>query len=203
MSTDITSQQTNGKVADEILRKNEEIRILKQKLGELQASSTTSSTTATLAPPNKSGYLFKWQDRSIGWGGTKWGLRFVRLNHGQLSYYKNHDERSPRYILTLKNCAVRDEGAKINKRHSSGANKTPQNNSLKSSIISNGGENEYHPTSLSDFEDDDFFGIDSTEKNRQSGSHFYVFSIYQRSTTEKSKKDDDDDVPSNASVNNA
>ena len=64
-----------------------------------------------------------------------------------------------------------------------------QNNSLKSSIISNGGENEYHPTSLSDFEeDDDFFGIDSTEKNRQSGSHFYVFSIYQRSTTEKSKR---------------
>ena len=39
------------------------------------------------------------------------------MDNGHLSYYKNHEEKSPRYILTLKNCAVRDEGSKPNKRH--------------------------------------------------------------------------------------
>ena len=29
---------------------------------------------------SKAGYLFKWQDREIGWGGTKWALRFVKLD---------------------------------------------------------------------------------------------------------------------------
>ena len=34
----------------------------------------------------KAGYLFKWQDREIGWGGTKWARRFVKLDvhRGQL-----------------------------------------------------------------------------------------------------------------------
>ena len=45
-------------------------------------------------PPlvSKRGYLFKWLDRTIGWSGTKWGLRFVVLNatQGQLSYYSTH-----------------------------------------------------------------------------------------------------------------
>jgi hypothetical protein len=67
-------------------------------------------------PGSKSGYLFKWQDRSIGWGGTKWDLRFVRLERGKLSYFKTHYDIAPRYVLTLKNCAIRDDGFKINKR---------------------------------------------------------------------------------------
>ena len=38
-------------------------------------------------PPlvSKRGYLFKWLDRTIGWSGTKWGLRFVVLNATQRS----------------------------------------------------------------------------------------------------------------------
>lgn len=71
------------------------------------------------APPSKSGYLFKWQDRSIGWGGTKWDLRFVRLERGRLSYFKTHFDIAPRYVLTLKNCAIRDDGFKLNKRYRS------------------------------------------------------------------------------------
>jgi len=67
-------------------------------------------------PGSKSGYLFKWQDRSIGWGGTKWDLRFVRLERGKLSYFKTHYDVAPRYVLTLKNCAIRDDGFKANKR---------------------------------------------------------------------------------------
>ena len=94
------------------------------------------------------------------------GLRFVRLDHGQLSYYKSHEEKAPRYILTLKNCAVRDEGSKINKRHSG-----------KGSATSSSGEN--------------YDALDTTERQREVGSHFHVFSIYQRSSTNSSKKKDD------------
>jgi hypothetical protein len=65
----------------------------------------------------KSGYLYKWQDRTIGWTGTKWDLRFVRLERGRLSYYRTHNEPSPRYILTLRNCAVRDDGFKPNSKY--------------------------------------------------------------------------------------
>jgi len=75
-----------------------------------------NAKSITPAPASKSGYLFKWQDRSIGWGGTKWDLRFVRLEKGRLSYYKTHGDTAPRYLLTLKNCAVRDDGYKPNKR---------------------------------------------------------------------------------------
>jgi len=65
----------------------------------------------------KSGYLYKWQDRTIGWTGTKWDLRFVRLERGRLSYYRNHSDVSPRYVLTLRNCAVRDDGFKPNTKY--------------------------------------------------------------------------------------
>lgn len=65
---------------------------------------------------SKSGYLSKWQDRAIGWGGTKWDLRFVRLEQGRLCYYRSHEDAAPRYMLTLKRCAVRDDGHKPNKR---------------------------------------------------------------------------------------
>jgi hypothetical protein len=135
-----------------------EIQRLKEQLASYtngaQRSSSLISTNE--APPDKSGYLFKWQDRSIGWGGTKWGLRFVRLDHGQLSYYKTHEDRSARYVLTLKNCAVRDEGSKANKRHSS----------LKKTIASSV---ESSPSSGKEAED-----------QHEVGSQFYVFSIYRR-----------------------
>jgi hypothetical protein len=34
--------------------------------------TSNSAITENLPPPGKRGYLFKWQDRSVGWGGTKW-----------------------------------------------------------------------------------------------------------------------------------
>jgi hypothetical protein len=78
------------------------------------ALSSSSSTTSLVL--SKRGYLFKWADRSIGWGGTKWALRFVVLEGGKISYFGHHSDVSPRYVLTLRGCAVRDEGLKRNKR---------------------------------------------------------------------------------------
>mmetsp|Transcript_5189 Transcript_5189/g.6345 ORF Transcript_5189/g.6345 Transcript_5189/m.6345 type:complete len:744 (+) Transcript_5189:121-2352(+) len=63
-------------------------------------------------PPEKRGYLSKWRDRSIGWGGVKWDPRFVVLQHGKLAYYGAHTDPSPRYVLALSNCKVRDDGSK-------------------------------------------------------------------------------------------
>ena len=77
-----------------------------------------SSYSIAAAPLlTKRGYLFKWADRSIGWGGTKWALRFVVLQGGKISYFRDHSDISPRYMLTLRGCAVRDEGLKPNKRY--------------------------------------------------------------------------------------
>lgn len=92
------------------------------KISSREEDDTTTEEKTITAPPiaipgSKSGYLFKWQDRSIGWGGTKWDLRFVRLERGRLSYFKTHYDIAPRYVLTLKNCAIRDDGFKINKRY--------------------------------------------------------------------------------------
>jgi diacylglycerol O-acyltransferase-1 len=70
-----------------------------------------------LVPPAKRGYLFRWVDRSIGWTGTKWALRFVSLENGKIAYYGCHTDASPRYVLSLRGCAVRDEGWKPNRRH--------------------------------------------------------------------------------------
>lgn len=83
--------------------------------------SNVGNSGAVLPPPGKSGYLFKWQDRSIGWGGTKWALRFVQLDRGRVSYYLSHLEASssPRYVLSLRGCAIADEGWKRNRRHTS------------------------------------------------------------------------------------
>ena len=88
------AEAANGKGSsqkEEELR--QEVQRLRQELAEVASSRTTSgsggSATAEILAPEKHGYLFKWQDRSIGWGGTKWGLRFVRLDHGQLSYFKS------------------------------------------------------------------------------------------------------------------
>lgn len=70
-------------------------------------------------PVSKRGYLFKWLDRSIGWSGTKWALRFVSLegHNGRIVYYGSHLDAQPRYVLSLRGCAVRDDGWKRNQRH--------------------------------------------------------------------------------------
>lgn len=90
-----------------------ELNAVKEKLARLGDDSSAE----VLPPLGKSGYLFKWQDRSIGWGGTKWALRFVSLDRGRIYYYYSHLETSPRYMLPLRGCAVRDEGWKRNRRH--------------------------------------------------------------------------------------
>lgn len=79
----------------------------------------TSRAVEKKALSHRLGYLFKWNDRSIGWGGTKWALRFVSLSDGRLSYFGSHTDNAPRYVLSLRGCAVRDEGWKRNKRHHS------------------------------------------------------------------------------------
>ena len=75
----VSSDAAEQSSAAEALR--EGVEFLKQKLHELQSTASQngtlplpslSSSLTTMAPPEKSGYLFKWQDRSIGWGGTKW-----------------------------------------------------------------------------------------------------------------------------------
>ena len=110
----------NGK--EELKRQKE---ILLKQLGEIEkklgqsesnADTGTNNNPAVALQVEKSGYLYKWQDRTIGWTGTKWDLRFVRLERGRLSYYRTHTDPSPRYMLTLRNCAVRDDGLKKNKR---------------------------------------------------------------------------------------
>jgi len=90
-----------------------ELKKIKSQLKDLGAITSDS----VLPPPGKSGYLFKWQDRSIGWGGLKWSLRYVSLDRGRISYYYSHLESAPRYMLSLRGCAVRDEGYKRNRRH--------------------------------------------------------------------------------------
>ena len=89
------------------------------------------------------------------------------MDNGHLSYYKNHEEKSPRYILTLKNCAVRDEGSKPNKRHI--AKKSSSAVAPTSTTLPNSSSNG---------------SLDSNEK-AEAGSRFYVFSIYQRFNTKK------------------
>ena len=80
VSSDAAEQSSAAAVATEDELRTE-VEFLKQKLHELQSTASQkgtlplpslSSSLTTMAPPEKSGYLFKWQDRSIGWGGTKW-----------------------------------------------------------------------------------------------------------------------------------
>lgn len=74
----------------------------------------------------KRGYLFLWQDRALtAWGGTKWSLRFVSLEAGKISYYGQVSEKDPEYVLTLRGCAVRDEGVKVNKHYPKKNGATP------------------------------------------------------------------------------
>ena len=86
--------------------------------GTVASPTSPRSTSSTVVTElTKKGYLFKWMDRSIGWSGTKWALRFVELNGGRISYYGSHTDSQPRYVLNLKGCAVREDGWKRNRRH--------------------------------------------------------------------------------------
>lgn len=89
--------------------------------GRTSRTSWTSSSYGypNRPPPEKRGYLFRWNDRSIGWGGTKWELRFLALEQGHLSYYRLHTDSAPRYVLSLRGCGVHDDGWKRNRRHRS------------------------------------------------------------------------------------
>jgi diacylglycerol O-acyltransferase-1 len=148
-----------------------------------------TSSRRLLLPPEKSGYLFKWQDRSIGWGGTKWALRFVRLDmHGQLSYYKTHDDVRPRYVLTLKNCAVRDEGSKINKR------RRATSSSASAAVVSGIGGGGGTKSTSSSSPDDDIHDDDDDPHKHEAGSRFYVFSVHLRQRDVHDDHDHDHDI---------
>lgn len=92
-----------------------------------------STTSTSFHPPvGHRGYLFKWQDRSIGWGGSKWALRFVSLEQGKMSYFRSHNDSEPRYVLGLRGCAVRDDGLKRNSKHTpkGGKHVSPSNDEV-------------------------------------------------------------------------
>ena len=93
------------------------VRVSSQINEKSSHSAVVSNSNIILNPGSKAGYLFKWQDRSLGFGGTKWDLRYFVLKKGKLCYFLNHDDRSPRYSITLKNCAVRDDGFKQNRKY--------------------------------------------------------------------------------------
>lgn len=114
---DDDAEQETEELKARSLALQKELKQVNEKLARLGDDSSATSSAEILPPPGKSGYLFKWQDRSIGWGGTKWALRFVELNRGRICYYLSHLENSPRYMLSLRGCAVRDEGWKRNRRH--------------------------------------------------------------------------------------
>mmetsp|Transcript_23027 Transcript_23027/g.27248 ORF Transcript_23027/g.27248 Transcript_23027/m.27248 type:complete len:717 (-) Transcript_23027:515-2665(-) len=121
MSDASISSRTTSELEKEKNALQQQIEELRQTLSELTDNGVQQAEGHDLNqnPINahsKSGYLSKWQDRAIGWGGTKWDLRFVRLEQGRLCYYRSHEDAAPRYMLTLKRCAVRDDGHKPNKR---------------------------------------------------------------------------------------
>jgi len=109
MSSEVDTAELHGKA--ESLRS--QLEDITRELQRRQVPISNPSKT----PPPKSGYLFKWQDRDLTWGGSKWDLRNVSLIGGQLSYKKSHLDAVPRYVLSLQSCAVRDDGYKLNKRH--------------------------------------------------------------------------------------
>ncbi|GMI33604.1 hypothetical protein TrCOL_g722 [Triparma columacea] len=76
----------------------------------------SSNTPAPHPVTVKSGYLNKWKDRAIGWTGSKWGVRYITLtSDGTLKYSASHSDNAPRATLSLKRCAVKDDGHKSTK----------------------------------------------------------------------------------------
>ncbi|CAB9524996.1 Diacylglycerol O-acyltransferase 1 [Seminavis robusta] len=104
----------------------------KQELNRLREDSecdaqsrefTQKFTIDVSPPPEKKGYLFQWQDRSIGWGGTKWSLLFVSLETGRIACYESHMDQSPISVLNLRGCAVQDEGRKRDRKYKEKSNR--------------------------------------------------------------------------------
>uniref|UniRef100_A0A7S3Q517 diacylglycerol O-acyltransferase n=1 Tax=Chaetoceros debilis TaxID=122233 RepID=A0A7S3Q517_9STRA len=151
-------------------------------------STFTSTFTSTSLTLSKSGYLSKWQDRQIGWGGTKWDLRFVRLERGRLSYFLHHNDVSPRYILTLKNCAVRDDGAKPNKifkgtlhDHDVGDHHDRHEHDDEHDDDHDDDHDDEHDDEHYDEHDDDGYCYGYNDADlRTPGAFYHVFSVYQR-----------------------
>ena len=114
--------RTAKELKKRVKRLERDLKEAHESLAKLGGEPATRSSF--LPPPFKGGYLFKWQDRSIGWSGTKWALRYVALDRGRMSYYSSHLETQARYTLSLRGCAVSDEGWKRNRRHTS--RKTPK-----------------------------------------------------------------------------
>lgn len=117
----LASKTAEAKLQKQIENLKSELQAAENNLQKLREhnGSTSQSPTKQRQVLAKKGYLFKWQDRSIGWTGSKWALRFVELDRGRVSYYGSHSDRAPRYVLSLQGCAVRDDGRKRNKRHHS------------------------------------------------------------------------------------
>jgi MBOAT, membrane-bound O-acyltransferase family len=182
--------------------------IVQQQTNSLLTKGTSSNNNNYnnnnyIIPKPKRGYLFKWVDRSIGWTGTKWALRFVSVEKGRLAYYLNHNESSPRYVLSLHGLAVREDGYKINKRYSGHYNNN--NNSHSSNNLSTFSIWRKSTKSSTD--------NDSTDKNKKDtqpsfdepGAYFFLFSIYQRPVDDNDDSascggvdiDDEDDIHHN------
>jgi hypothetical protein len=115
VAAEVTEIATLRRRASVLEKELKEVNTLLNQAGSERFRSNGSG--GILPPPGKESYLFKWLDRTIGWGGTKWALRFVKLNRGRISYYYSHLETSPRYTLSLRGCAIADEGWKRNRRH--------------------------------------------------------------------------------------
>eukprot|EP00814_Leptocylindrus_danicus_P006596 CAMPEP_0116012008 /NCGR_PEP_ID=MMETSP0321-20121206/4883_1 /TAXON_ID=163516 /ORGANISM="Leptocylindrus danicus var. danicus, Strain B650" /LENGTH=805 /DNA_ID=CAMNT_0003481301 /DNA_START=65 /DNA_END=2483 /DNA_ORIENTATION=- len=134
-STDQETSETSAAAA-ELLTKLHELRheylTVHSKYQSLtnhnvNVNVNVNTISASLPLVQKAGYLFKWQDREIGWGGTKWSRRFVQLQcplpnnqHAHANFdlpflkYSKHagDEAPATYVLHLRGCAVRDDGCK-------------------------------------------------------------------------------------------
>lgn len=106
--------------AGELEKELDSVHQLLVKLGD---DDTRRNGNRIMPLPAKSGYLFKWQDRTIGFSGSKWSLRFVKTERGRISYYYSHLENQPRSDISLRGCAIRDEGWKRNRRHASSTKK--------------------------------------------------------------------------------
>eukprot|EP00550_Attheya_septentrionalis_P004971 CAMPEP_0198297096 /NCGR_PEP_ID=MMETSP1449-20131203/35392_1 /TAXON_ID=420275 /ORGANISM="Attheya septentrionalis, Strain CCMP2084" /LENGTH=750 /DNA_ID=CAMNT_0043997925 /DNA_START=249 /DNA_END=2501 /DNA_ORIENTATION=- len=163
--TEKTVEDVQRRIDDlrqQLMEASQELEVMKGDTNGPGGSLLSSSTIAVSSVhPAKRGYLFKWQDRSIGWGGTKWALRFVKLDRGMLSYFGSHEDPSPRYVLALRRCAVRDDGFKKNLRFKpkeDNPNPGPQVNGAYFhvfSIYQRPYEEEKHSTESSAAQDDD------------------------------------------------
>lgn len=126
-----TASATNGVLEKRIQELEKELQKAQEDLKEVRQEQkeerdlADSLATEFMPPPDKKGYLFQWQDRAIGWGGSKWSLLFVSLDHGRIAAYENHMDQSPVSVLTLRGCAVQDEGYKRNRRYKSKVESPP------------------------------------------------------------------------------